>query len=146
MNTNFKNTLLSMVSMALHSIGVYHFLSEDEVGSFEYIDTVLDIQGIITVSEDLELVLFVMGKTNECPSDAIIKALELGIVEPKAELFVSGAEDSNDILYYFDSIQLGEKTTITTIQNVLMKAFLSAVRSQKMITQFYSCIDAQDID
>lgn len=146
MNTNFKNTLLSMVSMALHSIGVYHFPSEDEADSFEYIDTVLDIQGIITVSEDLELVLFVMGKTNECPSDAVIKTLEADIIKPKAELLVSGTEDGNDLLYYFDSIQMDEDTTITTIQNVLMKAFLSAVRSQKMISDFYSCNEEQDVD
>ncbi len=65
MNTKLKNTLLSMVSMALHSMGVYHFPSEDEADSFEYIDTVLDVEGIITVSEDLELVLFVMGKTGK---------------------------------------------------------------------------------
>lgn len=146
MNTKLKNTLLSMVSMALHSIGVYHFPSEDEVDTFEYVDTVLDIQGVITVSEDLELVLFVMGKTNECPSDAVIKTLEADIIKPKAELLASGTEDGNDLLYYFDNIQMGKDTTITTIQNVLMKAFLSAVRSQKMITQFYSCIADQDID
>ena len=146
MNTKLKNTLLSMVSMALHSIGIYHFPSEDEADTFEYVDIVLDIQGVITVSEDLELVLFVMGKTAECPSDAVIKALEAGIIKPQAELFVSGNDDSNDMLYYFDNIQLGENTTITTIQNVLMKAFLSAIRSQKMITQFYFCTDEQDID
>ena len=146
MNTKLKNTLLSMVSMALHSIGIYHFPSEDEADSFEYIDTVLDVEGIITVSEDLELVLFVMGKTNECPSDAVIKVLEADIIKPKAELLASGTEDGNDLLYYFDNIQLGKDTTITTIQNVLMKAFLSAIRSQKMITQFYSCTTEQDID
>lgn len=146
MNTKIKNTLLSMVSMAMHSIGIYHFPSEDETDSFEFVDIVLDIQGIVTVSEDLELVLFVMGKTDECPSDAVIKALEAGIIKPKAELFVSGTEDSNDMLYYFDNIQLGENTTITAIQNVLMKAFLSAIRSQKMTTQFYSCADEQDVD
>ncbi len=149
MNTKIKDTLLSMVSMALHSIGIYHFPSEDEADSFEYIDTVLDIQGVITVSEDLELVLFVMGKTAECPSDAVIKVLEADIIKlikRKAELLASGTEDGNDLLYYFDNIQLGENTTITTIQNVLMKAFLSAIRSQKMITQFYSYTNEQDID
>lgn len=146
MNTKLKNTLLSMVSMALHSIGIYHFPSKDEADTFEYVDIVLDIQGVITVSEDLELVLFVMGKTAECPSDAVIKTLEADIIKPQAELFVSGNDESNDMLYYFDNIQLGENTTITTIQNVLMKAFLSAIRSQKMITQFYSCTNEQDID
>ena len=146
MNTKLKNTLLSMVSMALHSIGVYHFPSEDEVDTFEYVDTVLDIQGVITVSEDFELVLFVMGKTNECPSDAVIKALEADIIKPKAELLASGTENGNDLLYYFENIQMGKDTTITTIQNVLMKAFLSAVRSQRIITQFYSCTAEQDID
>ena len=146
MNTKLKNTLLSMVSMALHSMGVYHFPSEDEADSFEYIDTVLDVEGIITVSEDLELVLFVMGKTAECPSDAVIKTLEADIIKPKAELLASGNEDGNDLLYYFDNIQMGKDTTITTIQNVLMKAFLSVIRSQKMITQFYSFADEQDID
>lgn len=146
MNTKLKNMLLSMVSMALHSIGIYHFPSEDEADTFEYVDIVLDIQGVITVSEDLELVLFVMGKTAECPSDAVIKTLEADIIKPQAELFVSGNDESNDMLYYFDNIQLGENTTITTIQNVLMKAFLSAIRSQKMITQFYSCTNEQDID
>lgn len=146
MNTKLKNTLLSMVSMALHSIGIYHFPSEDEADTFEYVDIVLDIQGVITVSEDLELVLFVMGKTAECPSDAVIKTLETDIIKPQAELFVLGNDESNDMLYYFDNIQLGENTTITTIQNVLMKAFLSAIRSQKMITQFYSFTNEQDID
>lgn len=146
MNTKLKNTLLSMVSMALHSIGVFHFPNEDEVDTFEFVDTVLDIQGLITVSEDLELELFVLGKTAECPSDAVIKTLEADIIKPKAELLASANEAGNDLLYYFDNIQLGENTTITTIQNVLMKAFLSAVRSQKMITQFYSFADEQNID
>lgn len=86
------------VSMALHSIGVYHFPREDEIDTFEYVDTVLDIQGVITVLEDLELVLFVMGKTAECPSDTVIKTLDADIIKPKAEFLVSGNEDGNDLL------------------------------------------------
>ena len=132
-NTKLEAMLIQMISMALTSMHIEHTVNVEDHTMFDFVDKVLGIQGTIGIAEDQALSIFVIDETYECPTKATIKQLEAKIVKPKAELYISGEDEHNVLLYYFDDVPLSEATTIASIQYVLMTAFLSAIKVRNLI-------------
>lgn len=132
-DTKTETMLIQMISMALTSMYIEHTFNVEHHTMFDFADEVLGIQGTIGITEDRALSIFVIDETYECPTQATIKRLEAKIVKPKAELYISGEDEHNVLLYYFDDVLLSKTTTIASIQHILMTAFLSVIKVRSLI-------------
>lgn len=132
-DTKTETMLIQMISMALTSMCVEHGANTEDHTMFDFVDEVLGIHGIISITEEQALSIFVIDETYECPAESTLKRLEAKVVKPKAELYISGEDEHNVLLYYFDDVPLSETTTITSIQHILMTAFLSVIKVRLLI-------------
>lgn len=78
---------------------IEHMVNVEDHTMFDFVDKVLGIQGTIGITEDQALSIFVIDETYEYPTKATIKQLEAKIVKPKAELYISGEDEHNVLLY-----------------------------------------------
>ncbi len=132
-DTKTETMLIEMVKMALTSLKIKHKLSDEDSTTFEFADGVLKLEGTISITEDQALSIFIMDFTDECPSNAELKFFEEHVVKPKVDLCISGEDECNVLLYYFNDIPLSVTTTIEYIQYKLVLALMSVVRIRNLI-------------